>query len=156
MIPQVDRHDQRRRVPLTHRWLRVPALLAVLLISGCAGGASRPLDLDGSRWRLISSSDGGEQAAATAATLEFSTDRLSGFGGCNRYSAGYSVQDGMLTAAPVVATKRACAEASANASERAWFALLSTPVQISREGESLLLRTQAGGVWGFEAMAVSP
>jgi heat shock protein HslJ len=57
----------------------------------------------------------GESAGAGAPTLVFSTAtgqrRASGFTGCNRFAAPYSLKGGALSFGPLVATKTTCAGA---------------------------------------------
>ena len=47
--------------------------------------------------------------ANTQTTIQFSTERLSGSAGCNRYFAGYQLKNGYdLTIERIVATEMAC------------------------------------------------
>lgn len=44
-------------------------------------------------------------------TVEFSGDRISGSGGCNRFMGGYKVQDKNLSIGPLASTFKACESA---------------------------------------------
>ena len=63
-------------------------------------------------WFLVSFDDQGNKKkviANTQTTIQFSTERLSGSAGCNRYFAGYQLKNGYdLTIERIVATEMAC------------------------------------------------
>lgn len=124
--------------------MRAAAMFPLLLLAACATTASAPPELQGTRWKLASA-DGGPlaQAQAREVTAEFTADRAAGFSGCNQYSGTYTLSGNTLTVGPVIATKRGCIGPGGEI-ERAWFELLSQPLQVSREGQALLL--SGGGV----------
>lgn len=107
-------------------------------------------ELLGTHWHLTSASAGelARHGGATGITLEFGADQVTGFGGCNRYSASFALADGMLSVGPVAATKRGC-PGDADAIERAWHATLGAPLSLSKEGTALRARTAAGEVLSF-------
>ena len=63
-------------------------------------------------WFLVSFNDQGSKKkviANTQTTIQFSTERLSGLAGCNRYFAGYQLKNRYdLTIERIVATEMAC------------------------------------------------
>ena len=63
-------------------------------------------------WFLVSFDDQGNKKkviANTQTTIQFSTERLSGSAGCNRYFAGYQLKNRYdLTIERIVATEMAC------------------------------------------------
>jgi heat shock protein HslJ len=85
--------------------LAAPAL--ALLLAACA--ASDPqAELFGQTWRLAGI-DGAPAAAPGRSTLLVAADgKVSGEGGCNRYSGKAEVEDDAVTFGPLLATKRAC------------------------------------------------
>ena len=60
-------------------------------------------------------------------TLEIAADRLVGFGGCNRYTATYTLADSRLSVGPVHPPARL--HGAPDAIERAWHEALQAPLQ---------------------------
>jgi heat shock protein HslJ len=91
-------------------------LKLVRVLSREASGAPRqalPEDLGRPRWVLSAVAPSGHPEAAWAAsgiTARFDVwgGRLSGFAGCNNYSAGLSVAGDRIDIAPPVSTRKAC------------------------------------------------
>lgn len=76
-----------------------------------AGEPQAPIDLAGTRWRLMEA-DGRpvppEQGFGPV-TLEFSSDgRLGGFSGCNAYGAEYQIEGGRVVTSPIEANAQGC------------------------------------------------
>lgn len=119
-------------------------------MTACAAGPDdvTPLSLSDTAWSLSSTSGGPLQtrAANVEITLEFSADRASGSGGCNRYQATYTLSGDRLVFGPVGATKRGCLDGRGEA-EQAWFAVLGSTLIAQRQGESLTLRDANGVVY---------
>lgn len=126
------------------------ALLAGLALSACATAPESAPKLDGTQWALATA-DQGELASLNGGgiTLSFSADQLAGYSGCNQYSASYSLSEGRLSVGPVAATKRLCPGEGSNA-ERAWFALLGTPMTVTSSADTLELRAGNGTTLRFE------
>jgi heat shock protein HslJ len=131
--------------------------LLPLALAACASAPGASESLDGTQWKLLSADRGtlAPLASASGVTLQFGADRVSGNGGCNRYNATYTLADGRLKLGPVIATKMACA-GERNTAERAWFALLGTPLTVQREGDGLTLRSDDGTALSFAAAADAP
>ncbi len=70
------------------------------------------LPLDGREWSLVALGDAAAPAGAGGrpATIQFdiANGRASGFAGCNRYSASFTVEGERLTFGPAMSTKMAC------------------------------------------------
>ena len=96
--------------------------LGALLVA-CASAPGSAMELNGSKWTLASAERGALATPGSGVTLEFSADQLSGYSGCNSYTASYTFANGTLSVGTVSATKRGCADA-AGAVEKAWFELL--------------------------------
>jgi heat shock protein HslJ len=86
------------------RRLAVGLLLAM---TGCGGAEANPAALREEPWVLTSGLDvdGWEQVAPTAT---FADRRVTGFTGCNRYGATYTVDGEELRLGPLTATQMAC------------------------------------------------
>lgn len=138
-------------------------LLCVVLLAVLAGcgddeeqAAQGPAALEGTPWVLTGGLDvDGWEAVAPSAT--FAKGTVSGFSGCNRYSASYTMADDKLALGEAVGTKMAC-EPPVTAVEEAFGAALQ---RVSRwrvddeelvllDGEDELLRFRAAspiGAW---------
>ena len=93
--------------------------------------------LDGTRW-VLNSIVGHEFPGAGSEedrrpSLEFSADRVSGYGGCNSFNGGYGAADGTLTIGLLAITQRACPDMS----------LERTVVQALGEADAYLLDAAA-------------
>lgn len=71
----------------------------------------------GALWKVVSV----EERIMTDATLEITAGKISGKGGCNRYSAPAKFVRGMIEIGPIVSTKMACDQLE---SEQAFFSAL--------------------------------
>jgi heat shock protein HslJ len=89
------------------------------------GGEGDALMLEGVDWQLTEylAQDGALAAPVAAATITFQDEQSGGNAGCNRFSAGYSVEGQQLTFDQAVSTMMACAE-PIMAQEQAFFANL--------------------------------
>jgi putative lipoprotein len=86
---------------------RRAALAAALLLAACAA-AGPQAELHGQTWTLARI-EGAPVAAPGRSTLRVADDgKISGEGGCNRYSGGAELTDHAITFGPLLATKRAC------------------------------------------------
>lgn len=88
-------------------------------------GKQAPASLEGTSWRLMFLTEAKKPQQAVPEdviiTLEFSNGKISGNGGCNRYSGSYSAQSAALQMSNVTSTKMAC---SALAWEDKYFQLI--------------------------------
>lgn len=130
------------------------AVFASGALGACAASPGAPLELGGTHWTLATADSGplAPFAASSGVTLQFESDRLAGYGGCNQYSGSYTLEGSKLTAGPVAATKRGCM-GDGNTIERAWFAVLAAPMQVERDGDALVLTASEGAKLRFGAGA---
>lgn len=78
-------------------------------------------------------------------TLHFSTDRVSGFAGCNRFGGSYEARGNALHFGPMMATRMACYPETMM-SEHHWLGALGDVRQAELRGRLLLLKNGAGEV----------
>ncbi len=117
-----------------------------------AGKGTESMDaLQGKSWVLAQFGDGdegddGSKAPAEGAiTAVFAAGKVSGSGGCNRYSASVtSPSPGALKVGPVSATKRFCLGA-AGENEQRFFAALAKTTGYALEGGRLVLTWEREG-----------
>lgn len=68
-------------------------------------------NLQGTKWKLV---QWGTESAPktplknTAISAEFTADKISGLGSCNRYTGGYQIKNAELSFTPIAATRKAC------------------------------------------------
>lgn len=83
-------------------------LCSALMIVGCSSTQS----LTGTRWEIRTIGKRTLQPVAEKGyptlLLESESNRASGFGGCNRYSGGYTLKENTLRFGPMATTKMAC------------------------------------------------
>ncbi len=65
--------------------------------------------LIGTEWQLVSWTEN-QALSKENSTLIFEKDRLSGSGSCNRYTAGYAVQENAMKVGLIAASRKACPE----------------------------------------------
>jgi heat shock protein HslJ len=101
-----------------------------------------PAGLSGS-WAL-SAIDGSPIPGGVVATADFADGTVSGSGGCNRYSAPYTVDGGKLTVGPVMATRRACSDAAMTV-ENEFLARLGTAASWEMNAGQLVISAATPG-----------
>jgi len=103
--------------------------------------------LEGATWRLasVAHADGQLHTVPNGveATASFANGLVSGSGGCNRYTASYSVDAGKLTIGLAASTMMACPEPQTDV-EQAFMAALATTMAYKIEDDQLSL-LDAGG-----------
>jgi heat shock protein HslJ len=110
------------------------------------------LVLGGSRWiaTMINNGRGGVASVVegTEVTAEFGTDgRVSGSGGCNRFSGEYTLEGDSLAIGPVASTRMACFEPEGvGEQESAYFAALARTASWTFRDERLQLRAADGAL----------
>lgn len=98
-------------------------------LTGCGGPMLPPADLAGTSWRGNPQipEPGGLILREFAGSMTFADGRVIGSTGCNRFSAGYQIDDDQLTLNRMVMTKRACT-GSTGQFERRFLDLFAGPV----------------------------
>ncbi|MEZ5882637.1 MAG: META domain-containing protein [Paracoccaceae bacterium] len=110
--------------------------------SGCGGA---PLDLLlGGEW-VVEDIAGGGMIDAAHVTMAFTPARISGQGGCNRYSGGFTLTGEGLSFGPAIATRMACAPALMDQESR-FFGLLPQVAGFDIDETGALLLLGADGV----------
>jgi heat shock protein HslJ len=84
--------------------MRIPLLLAAIFLAHLAVPALAHQEmLEGSEWGVV-----GEEGPKARFVSFAGSDRIFGFGGCNRFSGTYTQHDEHLTISPLAATRMAC------------------------------------------------
>jgi len=109
--------------------------------------AAGPSDLDGSAWQVaaVNNGTGGLEASALteALTAEFREGTISGFSGCNTFSAGYTTEDDRITIEAPRATLIGC-EPDVAETEARYLTALERSTRFELEATSLTLRDADG------------
>jgi heat shock protein HslJ len=121
--------------------------LAMVLVGGMvwaqqppsAGSSNDANALLGKRWTLTEME--GRKFTAAQPYLEFDRDqkRVSGSGGCNRFSGGVEVEGSALNLSRIVSTRRACLDSELQRVETTFLKLLETSTRFEIEGNTLRL-----------------
>jgi len=112
------------------------AVVACVLLAACKTGT---VPLHSTEWRLVRLSTDDVSGLKNPVTLLFSNNenRISGFGGCNRYFGSYQKSANQITFSNVGATKMYCPETQAV--EDAFFRLLNETDSFNLSKNNLLL-----------------
>ena len=135
------------------RELRAAPAAAVLTLglalSGCSSGISLDEPIEGPMWRLAQVGDvqvpPGPDAARDPHVQFDLQGRISGSGGCNRLSGGFTRTGTQLRLSQLGATRMACADATRTATETAFFQALQTTASYRLAGPGQLVLLDAGG-----------
>lgn len=128
-------------------WAATLALAAAL--SACGSGISLDEPIEGPLWRLAQVGDERIQPGPDAARdphVQFDLQgRVSGSGGCNRLSGGFTRSGGQLRLSQLGATRMACADAARTATETAFFQALQTTASYRLAGPGQLVLLDSNG-----------
>ena len=120
-------------------------------LDGCGGPHAEAGPLHEMSW-LIVEIDGeateltGDLLRDDRYAVDFGNERFMGYGGCNRFSATYTLVGRTLSAGPLMSTRRACPEPTMGR-ERRLFEILSAPVEMSLpDAGSMILENARGSV----------
>jgi heat shock protein HslJ len=120
-----------------------------------------PAALPGSKWSAILFNDGSSAIVSVTGvqiTAEFGTDgQLAGFGGCNNYSAGYTMgADEAIQIGAIAATQKACSDpANVMEQEAQYLAALQSAATYQVQGQQLTMQN-VGGELAVEFVRVGP
>ncbi len=129
------------------RWL-LPGL--VLLLAACGSGEN---PLAETEWRLVALGDAGAPAPVVGGepTAEFtSAAEMTGWTGCNSYSARYRVRDSELRLDDLRWTEAGCPSRALFRQEQRLQDSLATVKRFEVSGERLTLHSEGGQVLVFE------
>jgi heat shock protein HslJ len=117
-------------------------MIGGLIAAACASSAPR-VALTDTNWIVVSLN--GETVEQPAPNIEFSGDRVSGSGGCNRYFGGYQVTGAeTIVIRGIGSTEMACEPAAIMEREQSYFAALNAVRSYRRDGDRLTLSAVAG------------
>jgi heat shock protein HslJ len=124
--------------------LRLTACASALIAAACASLAPTPSsDLAGTSWAVQSIN--GRPTQVRAPSIEFAAeDRISGAGGCNRYTGVYEAADGAIAVRALGRTEMAC-DGPVMQQEDAFFTVLDDAERYRRDGERLVITAEGGG-----------
>jgi putative lipoprotein len=91
----------------------VQAACATIPATAAATTAQTALALENTQWRLVSLADGLEVSTALGrdsphVLLSSSQERMTGYGGCNRFGGAYGLDSPALTFGPLISTRMLC------------------------------------------------
>jgi heat shock protein HslJ len=131
-------------------FLHVGLASAILAGAGCRHGGEPTSDaLAYSSWHIVAV-DGqptpltGDLLRDDIYAVDFGTDAVVGYGGCNRFSASYSRAGDRLQLGPVAGTRRACPE-PVMGTEYRLLQILAQPLRIETPDARTLVLTGTDG-----------
>ena len=146
-----------RACPAPHLRTRGPALVAGLLLlvsalfAACADGDGNPLA--NTMWPLVALGDADAPADVLGGepTAKFTTATdMTGWTGCNAYSARYRVRDSELRLDELTWTEAGCPSQALFQQEQRMQDLLATVEGFEGSGERLTLHSEGGQALVFE------
>jgi heat shock protein HslJ len=119
------------------------AMAALLVLLGCQ--RDTPRDLFGKEWTLVEL-NGNAVSLQKPPTIQLSAEpkSVTGFGGCNRLTGSYTLDQGRLRFGPIAMTRMACAEGMDT--EQALTTALGAVQSFRVMGASLQLLGESGNV----------
>jgi heat shock protein HslJ len=120
--------------------MRDLSFLTVALVVGSTGLAMAG-DLTGAHWRP-SEIKSSELPAETPLYLEFKDGQVTGYGGCNRFFAGYAISGDAIKIGPLASTRKGCPDTFDL--EIAFFTALQAAKSFQQTEDGLVL-FDAGG-----------
>jgi heat shock protein HslJ len=116
-------------------------------VHGCGGldlAGETAEALAGTHW-TIEAINGRPVTLERPTDIEFTADRIQGRAGCNSFGGQYRIADGVLTTNRVISTKMACMGGGMEV-ENAFFAIIAGPATLQRQGDRLVMSSDAGTV----------
>jgi heat shock protein HslJ len=98
--------------------------------------------LDGSSWTLVEG-EGITTPDNVSLTIAFEAGRVSGSGGCNRFTGSYQEEGARISLGTLASTRRACAEEIMR-TESAYFSALESASSWSATSDELVLADVSG------------
>ena len=118
-------------------------------LSACGSGISLDEPIEGPSWLLVQLGDqpvGAGGAPRRDAQIVFDRDgRVSGSGGCNRFSGGFVRTGSRLQISQLAATKMACLDGARTANEMQFLQVLQSTASYRLVGPGRMLLIDAGG-----------
>jgi heat shock protein HslJ len=120
-------------------FLNFITLLAVIFVSQQTYAQDSELGLFGKKWTLTEME--GRKFNADKPNIEFDRDqkRVSGSGGCNRFSGAFEIDGAMIKFSRIASTKMACLDAEVQRIETKFLELLETTTRFEIQENTLRL-----------------
>jgi len=121
----------------------VIGLLAIFVLTACAGGSSASIQ---GQWKLVSYGSASSQTPAASdveTSIEFLDGKLSGNVGCNGFGGDYTVNGDTITFKSVMATLMFC-EGPIGDQETATLSVLYESAAFALDGNTLTLTSADG------------
>ena len=134
--------------------MRFVAMMTGLLLALTACSSGAPTSLAGTAWE-ITGINGTAPVAGSHPTMTFTGDQVSVATGCNRMSAGYTLNGTSIKIAPGAMTAMACAD-DLMKQESSIAAALAKVTKLSLTGETMQLQDASGQALVNLAKAVPP
>ncbi|MEB0059780.1 META domain-containing protein [Variovorax sp. LG9.2] len=124
--------------------------LVLAAVSACGSGISLDEPIEGPSWLLVQLGDqpvgaGGDPRRDAQIEFDRSSGRVSGSGGCNRFSGGFTRTGSHLKISQLVATKMACLDGARTANEMQFLQVLQTTTSYRLVGPGRMLLIDASG-----------
>jgi heat shock protein HslJ len=123
--------------------------LVLAAVSACGSGISLDEPIEGPSWLLVQVGDqpvGAGGDPRRDAQIVFGRDgRVSGSGGCNRFSGGFTRTGSRLQISQLAATKMACLDGTRTANEMQFLQALQTAASYRLVGPGRMLLIDANG-----------
>ncbi len=123
--------------------------LVLAAVSACGGGVSLDEPIEGPSWLLVQLGNQAVDAGGDPrrdAQIVFDRDgHVSGSGGCNRFSGGFTRTGSQLQIAQLAATKMACVDGTRTGNEMQFFQALQTTSSYRMAGPGRMLLIGANG-----------
>lgn len=117
--------------------------------------AAEPVALEGTYWRLAQLNGAvvriGEGTSLPHIALHADTERVAGFGGCNRFFGHYSTSGPEMSIQPLGGTRTSCSDT--DALEQSFIRALATIDRYDLNGGQLTLSVGGRQILVFEAVA---
>ncbi len=132
-------------VPLMALALAFAALAAVAVLGGaCGGGDTDVATLDGTNWKLVRWSDGGQFPADLTITASFADGRVGGTSAVNSYGGPYTTgPEDEFSTGEIASTMMAGPEPAMRA-EQTYLELLQASATFALAGDMLTLYDEFG------------
>ena len=126
------------------------ATLMLAAVGACGSGISLDEPIEGPSWLLVQLGDqpvgaGGDPRRDAQVVFDRSSGRVSGSGGCNRFSGGFTRTGSQLQISQLAATKMACLDGAHTANEMQFLQALQTTASYRLSAPDRMLLIDAGG-----------
>jgi heat shock protein HslJ len=115
-------------------------LMLTALVAACGGSAA---SLSGPTWTVTSLTGVGVDPTVTMTAVFGEDGQITGSGGCNNYTATYTVDGSTITIEAPASTRMACPE-NVNQQESEYFYLLEGTGSYEIRGEKLTIKDSSG------------